>query len=155
MPIDLTAPAADLGVQLIIEASTNAETRRRVATDPMVVAIAERAAELTADQRRRISDAYRTHFDTYRTTLTRLRHRVRHDGGPTELTVRAINERIWDLFACPAVGSCDPYHTCDTGSFPSAVQDAIFAHLARRYVTGDEVRLLTAPWIDVAGQVRP
>jgi hypothetical protein len=154
MSIDLTAPAADVGVQLIIEQTTEPAVRHRVATDPTVVAIVERAAALTTSQRRRIRDAHQANFAIHRVTQTRLRHRVRHDGGPDHLTTRALNERIHDLLDCPGGGDCEPYHTCGTGSLSTAVQDAVFAHLAQQYLTSDEVRLLTAPWVDVAGIAR-
>ena len=119
--IDLTQPSADLGIRLIIEASTDPAERQRVATDPGVVAIAGRAAKLTPDQRRHISDAYATNFNVHRATQTRLHHRVRHDGGPNHLTTRALNERLHDLLDCPAPDECRPYHTCDTGFLTCAV----------------------------------
>lgn len=147
--VDLAQPSADLGLRLVIEASTDPAERQRVATDPGVVAVAARAAELTPDQRRRISDAYATNFNVHRATLTRLHHRVRHAGGPNHLTTRALNERLHDLLDCPAQDACGPYHTCGTGFFTSAVQDAIFARLAADHLTADEARLFTGPWVDV------
>lgn len=156
--IDLTAPSTDLGTQLIIEATTDADERFRVATDPTVVAIAVRAAELTDEQWQKISDAYARNFNTHRVTHTRLHHRVRKHGGPNSLTTRSVYEQIHRLFSCPRYRDrdydrCQPYHTCGTTFFASAVNDAIFAHLARTYLTDDEIRVFASPFVDVAGQV--
>ncbi len=152
MDIDLTAPSEDLGIQLIIEETTDPEVRHKVATDPTVLAIAARAVGLGPEQRRRISALHDTTFSLYRIPRTRLKHRVRHAGGPDHLTTRAINERLYDLLTCPDPGGfCSPYHTCGTAGFPLAVQDAVYAHLASDYLTSDEQRLFTAPWDDVAG----
>jgi hypothetical protein len=153
MGIDLSKPSADLGIRLIIEASTDPAERQRVATDPGVVAIATHAAELTRDQRRRISSAYAANFMVHRATLTSLHHRVRRAGGPNHLTTRALYKRLHGLLDCPGEGDCLPYHTCETGFFATAVQDATFAHLATDYLTRDEARLFTAPWTDMAGDI--
>lgn len=148
MPIDLTTPAADPGVRAIIEATTDPAERRRVATDPAVVRIVERAAALSIDERRRISRAHDQHVATYRSAMMLTRRKVRHAGGPDHLTTRALTERIHEILDCPASGPCAEYHTCGTAAFTCAVTDAIFAHLARGYLTADEVRLFDGPWSD-------
>lgn len=153
MTIDLRTPAADPGTWLIILASTDPAVRDRVATDPMVIAIIERASDLPTDARRRIGAAHDEWFSIHRQTWMRLHHRIRHAGGPNNLTTRAINEKISDLLGCPGDPFCNPKHSCPAG-FPLAVQDMVFAHLAKDHLTGDETRLLTASFTDVAGQVR-
>lgn len=155
MPIDLTTPAADLGVRLIIEATTDPDVRHQVATDPTVVAIVHRTAALTFSQKQRLSAAYSQHHNTYRTVLLRTRHRVRRDGGPDSLTTRALDERVHEILDCPGGNACDPYHVCETGDLSTAVTSAIFAHLAAEFLTLDEVRLFNGPWVDIVGQVRP
>ncbi len=154
MATDLTTPTGDPATWEIIRRSTDPAVRHQVATDPVVIAIIERADRLTTDQRRRIGAAHDEWFAIHRQTWIRLRHRVRHAGGPDNLTVRAINEKITDLYGCPGDPFCKPKHYCPVG-FPLAVQDMVFAHLAAAYLTGDEIRLLTASFVDVAGQVRP
>ncbi len=151
MDIDLTAPSEDLGIQLIIEATTDPAVRQRVATDPTVLAIATRAVGLPDEQRQRISDLYDTNFGLYRVARTQIKHRVRHAGGPDHLTTRALDERLHDLLDRRNGLRCAPHNTCRAAAFPLAVMDMIYAHLARGYLTADEQRLFTAPWIDVVG----
>lgn len=153
MTIDLTVRSPDLGIAAIIAGSTDAAERHRVATDPGVVAIATRAAELTTEQRQRISEAYAKNFNTYRLAWSRLHRRVRQSGGPNQYTTRAVDERIGDLFACKGGGPCAPYHTCGTTFFTGAINDTIYAHLARTYLTDDEMRIFNGPFLDVAGKV--
>ncbi len=146
MSIDLSVPSADLGLRLIIESSTDPDVRHQVATDPTAVVIATEAAAMTDDQRREVSAAYVKNFTIHRSTLTSLRHRVRHAGGPNHLTTRALNERLHDLLDCKGAGQCSPYHVCRTADFTSAVQDAIYAHLAQNHLSTDERRLFDAAW---------
>lgn len=149
-PIDLTAPVADLGIQLIIEATTDADVRHRAATDPGVVGIVERAAQLDDAQRRRIHEAWIEHFRIHRLMKIRIFHRVRKTSGVTELHVRALNERIFELFACPTKGQ--HAENC-TWAFTCAIEDAVYARLAREHLTADEQRLFNGPWVDIAGPV--
>lgn len=141
--IDLTAPAADLGVRLIIEATTDPQTREEVATDLRVVAIVERAAQLDHEQRMTLHKAWTENFRIHRVTQLRLRHRVRHAGGVNHLTFRALDERLHELFGCE-------HGTCARGdcpwSFVCAVEDAIFARLAGRHLTNVEALLFDGPW---------
>jgi hypothetical protein len=144
--VDLTAPSADPGIRLIIEKTTDPAVRQRVATDPTVVAIAATAVGLPAERRQRISARYIDNFNIYRPVLSRIRHRIRKAAGPTELTMRALIERLHKLLDCPGGGACHPYHTCDTGFFTSAVTDAIYAHLAGQWLNDGEHRLFNGPW---------
>lgn len=153
--VDLTIPSPDLGLRLIIDASTDPKVRLRVATDPTVVAIVTRAVSLGPDLRRRISNRYGEHFNTYRQARSGLVHRVRRHGGPDHLTTRAVNERIHDLLDCPGAGACSPYHVCDTTHFATAVQDAVYAHLANDWLSPDERRLFNTPWAAVVGEDEP
>lgn len=146
--IDLTAPAADLGTRFVIEATTDPAERERIATDPEVVRIVERAAQLDSERRRRIHEAYWANFRTYRIRQMELRQRVRKAGGTSERHLRALNERLTELFGRLGDGDREVFW-----GFTCAVEDAVYAHLAGEHLSADEARLFAAPWVDVAGAV--